>query len=434
MTTAIQQYEGGAFLTQWRDPEEVLAEATKAAVALKRVVSMKTSPVKFNGEQYLEREDWGTVAKFYGCYAKPMSTEYVEFGPVRGFKATAVVIDRDGIEVGRAESMCLNDEDNWGDVPFYEWVDELDANGKKIWDAGKSRYKAKKVKAGSKPKPLFQLMSMAQTRAEAKALKGVFSWVVVLAGYKPTPAEEMTQDTIREQEPQREPIQQPQSTKQTQQATQAAGTNENAATQPQEEMIEGVIEQAKPGNNASLWLSLKTGKIVWVHSEKVVREMAPGYAIKCMALLTRGASTDFYQLGRVLELKPLEDEPPTGELAADAQEVAKEMFPPAQGNAAVQTLVDNGSVTTASNLTVPKTIGVKRAQRIYALSTTHKADNYGFDEAAIKKVLAALPRPLEHLRDLETGMYEEFESMATGKTDWREFVEDDPDGAADGID
>jgi hypothetical protein len=39
--------------------------------------------------------------------------------------------------------------------------------------------------------PWFQLASMAQTRAGAKALRNAFAWVVVLAGYQPTPAEEM---------------------------------------------------------------------------------------------------------------------------------------------------------------------------------------------------------------------------------------------------
>lgn len=38
---------------------------------------------------------------------------------------------------------------------------------------------------------MFQLRSMAQTRACAKALRNVLAWVVMLAGYKTTPAEEM---------------------------------------------------------------------------------------------------------------------------------------------------------------------------------------------------------------------------------------------------
>src|SRR6185437_14382005 len=66
--------------------------------------------------------------------------------------------------ISSAEAMCLNDEPNW------------------------------------KSKPMFQLKSMAQTRACAKALRNVLAWVVVLAGYAPTPAEEM--DSSQESQPQ----------------------------------------------------------------------------------------------------------------------------------------------------------------------------------------------------------------------------------------
>jgi len=43
-------------------------------------------------------------------------------------------------------------------------------------------------------KPLFQLRSMSQTRASAKALRNCLAWVAVLAGYEPSVAEEMTGD------------------------------------------------------------------------------------------------------------------------------------------------------------------------------------------------------------------------------------------------
>jgi hypothetical protein len=76
---------------------------------------------------------------------------------VRGFTARAVAIRADGFELSAAESECLTDEPNWAN------------------------------------KPSFQLKSMAQTRACGKALRNVLAWVVVLAGYRPTPAEEMDQ-------------------------------------------------------------------------------------------------------------------------------------------------------------------------------------------------------------------------------------------------
>jgi hypothetical protein len=147
-----------------RAPDVVLEEARKAAVALKNVIDNKPKKVMFNGEVYLEYEDWLTVGRFYGVTAMVKSTHFVEFGSddekVRGFEASAeVLLIATNQVISSAEAMCLNDEQNWA------------------------------------KKPLFQLRSMAQTRACAKAMRNVLAWVVVLAGYKPTPAEEMTEAT-----------------------------------------------------------------------------------------------------------------------------------------------------------------------------------------------------------------------------------------------
>jgi hypothetical protein len=45
-------------------------------------------------------------------------------------------------------------------------------------------------------KPLYALRSMAQTRTAGKAIRSVFAWVAVLAGYSATPADEMPVDEI----------------------------------------------------------------------------------------------------------------------------------------------------------------------------------------------------------------------------------------------
>jgi hypothetical protein len=140
-----------------RNPKLVLAEAKEAATQLVAVVRQAHLARKFGGEkEHLFFEAWQTLGKFYGCTPRVSSTVYVEFGTAHGFEAHADVIDRCGNVVSSAEAMCLNDEGNW------------------------------------KNKPLFQLKSMAQTRACSKALRNVFAWVAVLAGYEATPAEEMT--------------------------------------------------------------------------------------------------------------------------------------------------------------------------------------------------------------------------------------------------
>lgn len=139
-----------------RSPDAVLDEAHKAAAALAKVINAKAKPVRFNGETYLELEDWLTIARFYGISPRVVSTSPVTFGDVHGWEARAdAVHNSTGQVVSSADAMCLNDEPNW------------------------------------KNKPQFMLRSMAQTRASAKALRNVLAWVVVLAGYKPTPAEEM---------------------------------------------------------------------------------------------------------------------------------------------------------------------------------------------------------------------------------------------------
>ena len=197
MSTSLVHYEPQeGSLAIIRDPEEVLADAQKVAAALMRVVGSKKKQITFNGETYLESGDWQTVAAFHGVTAKIEWTRFVDYGDAKGFEAAAVAIDRNGREVSRGEAMCLNDEENWGMRAKYEWQDVLDAQGKKIWEfnaaKGKNLPKREKVQIGETATPLFQLRSMAQTRACAKALSNLFKWVVVLAGYKPTPAEEMT--------------------------------------------------------------------------------------------------------------------------------------------------------------------------------------------------------------------------------------------------
>ena len=142
-----------------RAPEIVLEEAKRAAEAISRVIESKSKKVVFNGKTYLTFEDWQTLGRFYGVTAIVKSTRHVEFGEgddkVQGFEAVAEALLVQGNQViSAAEAMCLNDEPNWA------------------------------------RKPLFQLKSMSQTRACAKAMRNVLAWVAVLAGYSATPAEE----------------------------------------------------------------------------------------------------------------------------------------------------------------------------------------------------------------------------------------------------
>lgn len=205
----LQVYEGGVVdIAVSRPPEVVIEEARKAAKVLTDVLKAKPNKVMMNGEQYLEFEDWQTVARFYGATAKVKETEFINYGGVNGFLAKAVVVRADGAEISAAEAMCMNDEEKWSNRTKYAYAYVL-ADGSKseeeptkdqiVWvdnpkKPGKKMPKRERVAVGEVAVPLFQLRSMAQTRACAKALRNVFAWVVVLAGYKAVVAEELTGD------------------------------------------------------------------------------------------------------------------------------------------------------------------------------------------------------------------------------------------------
>lgn len=237
------------------NPDAVLSQAQSAARALKRVLDQKPDKVMMGKEQYLEFEDWQTVGRFYAITAKEDGDpEYVSFKMplcaandpqflankekitynyqivdgiviklVSGFKASATAIDRDGNAISRATAYCLNDEDKWGARNKYVWGYickdgswSADDPGFEniVWEPipgqfksdGKPKNKPKKEKRfmGTESVPLFQLASMAQTRAAAKALRMVLSWVVVLGGFKPTPAEELDAEPQEQQPPQKQ--------------------------------------------------------------------------------------------------------------------------------------------------------------------------------------------------------------------------------------
>lgn len=201
-----------ALATMESAPDVVLAEAGQAARALQSVIAGKPKKVVMNGEQYLEFEDWQTVGRFYGVTAKEDGDpELVRTGEyddqdreVRGFKASAVAIDRNGHVLSRATAYCLSDEEKWSSRAKYAYVYATRSGGwsvedpgkdEIVWEpnpaTGKNRPKKERRLVGEERVPLFQMASMAQTRAAAKVLRNVLSWVVVMAGYRPTPAEEL---------------------------------------------------------------------------------------------------------------------------------------------------------------------------------------------------------------------------------------------------
>ena len=141
-------------------PEEQVDKASVMAKVLQKVVKQANLSRRFGGEkEHLFFEAWQTIGQFFNCTPATEWTRPIKDGDhIIGYEARVNVINGEGRVIASAESMCMRDEANW------------------------------------KNKPLYALRSMAQTRTAGKALRSVFAWVAVLAGYSGTPAEEMSDD------------------------------------------------------------------------------------------------------------------------------------------------------------------------------------------------------------------------------------------------
>lgn len=157
-TTQLLRPSQNVSLMLQRTPAEVVKQAQLAAKQLQNIVEQSKSFVVVNGKRHLYFEAWQTIGAFHGITADVEWTRQLtdKEGKILGYECRAVAHNPvTGIVLSHAEAECRYSEKNW---------------------AGRDHY---------------ALRSMVQTRAMAKALRNVLAWQVVLAGYKPTPAEEM---------------------------------------------------------------------------------------------------------------------------------------------------------------------------------------------------------------------------------------------------
>lgn len=145
------------------DPHSIILSATRAAEALMEVVEQKGLYQKIGEKKYLQYEAWVLLGRFNNLTPVVEYSRPCQYNESSGWEARVRVLDGEGREVSAAESMCLRDEPNWRD------------------------------------KPEFQLRSMAQTRAASKALRMKLGFVAALAGFEPTPAEELEPFAKREE-------------------------------------------------------------------------------------------------------------------------------------------------------------------------------------------------------------------------------------------
>lgn len=142
---------GAATLYGTEDPQTILDKATAKATVLAKVVKDKHLYVTIGEKDHVQVEGWTFLGSMCGVFPVTVWTR----ATANGWEARVEARTLNGETVGGAEASCNRDEVKWADKPDYA------------------------------------LRSMAQTRATSKAMRLPLGYIMTLAGYATTPAEEM---------------------------------------------------------------------------------------------------------------------------------------------------------------------------------------------------------------------------------------------------
>ena len=134
-------------------PLALIRQATDVATELAKIIQSRKLFTSIGGKRFVNVEGWTTLGAMLGILPREDSVTRLEDGSYEA--AVSLIRVSDGAVIGHGSALCGMDEKTWASRPNYA------------------------------------RRSMAITRATGKAFRLGFSWIMTLAGYEPTPAEEM---------------------------------------------------------------------------------------------------------------------------------------------------------------------------------------------------------------------------------------------------
>lgn len=137
------------------NPTGVIERAKIVSEIVSRLIEEKKLYHQIQGRKYVMCEGWTTMGALFNLYPTITNIEKEKNDKEIIYTATCEIRRPDGHVLTRAISSCSN------------------------------------MERGKRGLAEFQIASMAQTRAVSKAFRLCLSWVMTLAGYEPTPAEEV---------------------------------------------------------------------------------------------------------------------------------------------------------------------------------------------------------------------------------------------------
>ena len=155
---------------QASSPQNVIERAETVATPLADLINRKRLYTVIGNKKYVQVDGWATLGAMLGVLPRETKSQKME----NGYEAyVELVRTTDGMVIGGASAICTREERNWHNRDEYA------------------------------------LKSMATTRATGKAYRLAFSWIMNLAGYESTPAEEMIDVEVVEVKQQSKPVEQP---------------------------------------------------------------------------------------------------------------------------------------------------------------------------------------------------------------------------------
>ena len=133
------------------NPSSIMAFATN----IKELIVQNRLYTDIKGKNYVNVEGWQIAGAFTGVFPVVENVENLSDGEIYKYRAEVSLYDQNGAKVGSGVAICTNKE-----------------AGKKNFDE-------------------YAVASMAQTRAVGKAFRMKIGWLLKIAGYETTPAEEM---------------------------------------------------------------------------------------------------------------------------------------------------------------------------------------------------------------------------------------------------
>ena len=159
---AIVENQQPLTLIEQTDPAIIIEDATNIANQLADIIKQKKLYKRIGNKDHVYVEGWTTLGALIKVFPVLEYSRRLDREDELIYESRVIAQTLEGKVVGTGEALCSNKENNW---------------------RGRDEYAIK---------------SMSQTRATSKALRIPLGWIMTLAGYSATPAEEMSEDMIRQ--------------------------------------------------------------------------------------------------------------------------------------------------------------------------------------------------------------------------------------------